>query len=607
MHVQFCSSLIAVALMASLNPTAQAATAPITVTAAVSGNVGRVGENYAWTDSSGLSRSALLARNNVSAGGLLDRYVYTLASNAVRTVNSTASGVGGFGYVVSHLPYVANCNATPDTQFCESNRVIGNDSPLGLGFTGTYSVKFAGRHHAIHEFKTTYPRFTGPHPTGPKFIRYDLPVTIHWMFANGRDHPLWSVTWDWSAVPTALPLAQQIEGDSRGPYGEMDFDGVAGSSAAIGGVAWAVNDQRFTTTNAPFTLNSAWTWNSTASAAIPFNMLWIHNGNAQMGMVQTSLLATHDAGNGGYGGDFQGLVSPAGIRCLDAPGYKLFCVWDWPYQSIENNFYGGVGVLPNATTNGRRLAWGAKLGAVGRASYSNYANGTVTQAQAKSYSTFIVLGEHGAGVNPVNEQLNELQNILKTSSPVTMTASVGTVPTSGVAGVARSDSQTYSRAGYNPVYATWDVAANANKATINWATSGTDSLKNPVLRLLGYTAAAPTSVSFNGATSVADTDFLASVDGVTNTLWITLMRTVAGANNTLAINADPVVPPPPPCTMDIDGDGRIYATTDGLILTRVMLGMIGTAVSSAAVSGSPRSAWADIKKYLNESCAMGLP
>ena len=586
---------------------AHAATAPIIVTAAVPGNMGRVGENYNWTDSTGLPRSALLARNTLSGGGVLDRYVYTLTSNVVRTVNSTASSAGGFGYVVSHLPYENICASPPNSQFCESLRVIGDDSPLGLGFTGTYSMKFAGRHHAIHEFKTTYPRFTGPHPTAPKFIRYDVPVTLQWLFVNRRDHPLWSVTWDWSAVPSLLPLAQQIEGDSRGPYGELDFDGIAGSANVVGGVAWAVNEKRFSTTTAPFTLNSAWTWNSTGDAAIPFNMLWVHGGNAQMGIVQTSPLATHDAGNGGYtnGGGFQGTASASGSACADAPGYTMFCVWDWPFQSIENNFYGGVNVLPNATTTGRRLAWGAKLGAVGRASYANYTNTTVTQAQAKSYSTFIVFGEHRAGVNPVADQVDELQRILKAASPVSAFATVGTLATNGPAGVGRTDMQTYTRAGFNPVYATWDIATNANKATLNWSTSGTDSLKNPVVRLLGYsTATAPTSVTFNGAVLTADTDYLASVDTTASVLWITLLRTVTGSNNTVAINAVVVVPP---CTMDIDGDGHIYATTDGLILMRVMLGMTNTAVSSAAVSGSPRSTWTEIKKYLNESCAMGLP
>lgn len=595
------------ATLCGLSAVAQAVTAPISVTAALAGNQGRVGENYAWTDALGQPRAALLARNTASNGGLLDRYVYTLASGATRTVNSTGSGAGGFGYVVSHLPYVANCAADPDTQFCEANRVIGNDSPLGLSFTGTYNAKFVGRHHAIHQFKTTYPRFTGPHPAGPKFIRYDVPVTIQWLFVNGRDHPLWSVTWDWSAVPASLPLAQQIEGDARGPYGELDFDGIAGSGNLIGGVAWAVNEKRFTTTTAPFTLNSAWTWASAGAAAVPYNMLWIQGANAQMGIVQTSLLATHDAGNGGYanGATFQGATSAAGNACNDAPGYKLFCVWDWPYQSIENNFYGGVNVLPNDATNGRRLAWGAKLGAIGRASYASYANATVTQAQAKSYSTFIVLGEHGASVNPVLDQVGELQRILKTASPIAATASVGALAINGAAGIDRSDTQTYSRLGFNPIYSTWDIAAASNKATLNWHTSGADSLKNPVVRLLNYSlGTAPASATFNGAALLADSDYLASVDTTSNTLWITLLRTISGATNTLAINATALAPP---CSMDIDGDGQIHATSDGLIIMRALLGMKDAAVASAAAPGSPRSNWTDIRNFLVTSCGMTLP
>ncbi|MBC7711334.1 MAG: hypothetical protein H7203_14825 [Rhizobacter sp.] len=595
---------IALALFAASN--AHAATTPLTLTAGVTGNMNRVADGYAWTDSLGKPRTALLARNNVAGGGVLDRYAYRLANSSTRTVNSTFSGAGGFGYVVSHLPYVDNCAATPNTQFCESIRSIGDDSPLGRNFTGTYSVKLAGRHHAIHEFKTTYPRFTGPHPSGPAFIRYDVPVTIQWLFVNGRDHPLWSVTWDWSAVPASLPLAQQIEGDSRGPYGEMDFDGIPNSANVIAGVAWAINAKRFSTTSAPFTLNSSWTWSATGDAAIPFNMLWIQGGNAQMGMVQTSLLATHDAGNGGYEGDFQGLNSPAGNRCPDPPGYRMFCVWDWPFQSIENNFYDGSGALSATNnTNGRRLAWGAKLGAIGRASYANYVNATVTQAQAKSYSTFIVLGEHGAGVNPLADQVNELQQILKAILPITATASIGTLATSGPAGIGRSDLQAYTRSGYNPVYSTWDVSASASKATLNWAASGADALKNPVVRVLGYSmGTAPSTVTFNGTALVSDTDYLASIDTATSTLWVTLLRTISGATNTLAINAATVAPV---CSMDIDGDGHVQATTDGLIIMRAMLGLRDTAVSSAAVPGSPRSTWTDIREFLVTSCGMVLP
>lgn len=71
-----------------------AAVTPLTVTAGVAGNSGRTGDQYAWTDANGRPRSAVLARNNVSGGGMLDRYVYQLATAAVRTVNALSGGQG---------------------------------------------------------------------------------------------------------------------------------------------------------------------------------------------------------------------------------------------------------------------------------------------------------------------------------------------------------------------------------------------------------------------------------------------------------------------------------------------------------------------------------
>ena len=62
-----------------------------------------------------------------------------------------------------------------------------------------------------------------------------------------------------------------------------------------------------------------------------------------------------------------------------------------------------------------------------------------------------------------------------------------------------------------------------------------------------------------------------------------------------------------PCRLDIVGDGKTLATTDGLILNRVLMGMTGTAVSSAAAPGAPRNTWDAIRAYLNGSCAMNLP
>ena len=61
------------------------------------------------------------------------------------------------------------------------------------------------------------------------------------------------------------------------------------------------------------------------------------------------------------------------------------------------------------------------------------------------------------------------------------------------------------------------------------------------------------------------------------------------------------------CNMDIDGDGKVLPTTDGLILMRAMMGMTDTAVSSAAVPGSPRSDWTTIRSFLVNACGMNLP
>jgi len=63
------------------------------------------------------------------------------------------------------------------------------------------------------------------------------------------------------------------------------------------------------------------------------------------------------------------------------------------------------------------------------------------------------------------------------------------------------------------------------------------------------------------------------------------------------------------CTADFDGDGRVLATTDALIMTRVALGMTGNAVTtgiSFPVEAS-RATWPSIRDYLVTQCGMSLP
>ena len=116
-----------------------------------------------------------------------------------------------------------------------------------------------------------------------------------------------------------LPLAEQIEG-THATVRRSQFAGVTGS--AIGG-AWAVDQRRFATTGAPFTLNANWSWAASGRAQFR-SIIWVNGGNAQMGIVQTSLLATHDAAT---------VVTRAIFRAPPAPpdkparrGYRMFCV-----------------------------------------------------------------------------------------------------------------------------------------------------------------------------------------------------------------------------------------------------------------------------------------
>lgn len=58
------------------------------------------------------------------------------------------------------------------------------------------------------------------------------------------------------------------------------------------------------------------------------------------------------------------------------------------------------------------------------------------------------------------------------------------------------------------------------------------------------------------------------------------------------------------CALDIDGNGTISATTDGLLLVRAMLGFTGTAVTDNALGAGTlaRGDWPSIRAFLNANC-----
>lgn len=480
-------------------------------------------DRYTWRDRNNQPRLASLAHNDGQSGpsgqrgGELWEYRYE-APGGTRIVRATNQFAGGFGYVVSHRGE-------------GTNGIGGNDdSPLGHGFTGQYTRVFEGRHHAIMRFTQMYPRYsrTGANPANTQYM---VPVTVEWVISNGRDHPLWSMTWDLTgAQPNAVPV-NALEDDTRAPYGEMLFDGSANMAAhsVIAGVGWG-DRYKFVSTTNPVTFNSAWTWNQANS--IPYVKLWTTAVDATMGTVQTQTIVQQDAG-GYFGTDRWNSSSAGGFACtVFGNNYRMPCDFNWPYQSINYSLFGA------SSTNNTRLAWGANFGWLGQQSYFVHgsafyggplANTTAVGWPRKSYSTYIVLDRHS--LDPVGAVVSEIE----TTQAVTATASIGSVVTSGPAGVERPDTVSYAPAGWNHVRGAWALAASGNRVDANFALAG-GSLSNPLIIVSNWTQAGfPSAVRFNGTTLALDVDYLPSLRTGSNELWITLVRSFNGANNRVEI------------------------------------------------------------------------
>jgi hypothetical protein len=478
-------------------------------------------DRFTWQDSANKTRKAVLAHHNtgVAYGGVgtvygvaMREFQYQLSNGATRIANITTygnGGYGGFGYVVSHST-AGGC--------------VGDDSPLGDRFplTGFQRV-FEGRHHAIFRYTQDYPR------NCPGQAR-KLPVTIEWVFSTGRDHPVYAITYDVDLLRNGANVvapANTINDDSRAPYGELNIDGTG--FADIEGVAWG-DRRKFTSTTVPLTLNSDWTYNEANS--VPYIKEWIagplgagNTKDATMGLVQTQTMDQQDAG-GGRDPSFHDITLNWDKTSADGNaggGYKMPYQNEWAYQANANN------LGPASSNNNARLTWRTQWGFLGQTTYD--ANDGVAADPPgypkKSYSLFVILGEHSA--LPIEEQVTQIETV----QTLTLSATAGSVVTSGRAGVTRADSVTYAPAGYDHVYSALAFNASGNNLDANIAV-GAGTLKHPMLIIHNYTGAAP-AVKLDGVMLAADADYYASLRADASELWITLNRNLTGAVNHLEV------------------------------------------------------------------------
>jgi hypothetical protein len=495
---------------------------------------GYVADQYVWYDSLCRQRSAALVPDDgYGKGGHAKQFTYTLPDGTERVVGESGDhGFAGFGYIVSHLQNAGLVNKDGPTDNCH----VPDDSPLGSDCEANSRTVFLGRHHAIHEFTLNYPRW-GSDPVTGVATRYDVPVTIHWFFATGRDHPVWAVTFDLSNAP-----ANAIVADTRAPYGDMNFDGapVGSWSDKIGGVAWG-DKYQFSSAGNGLTMNSSWDWSNLNNLA-PYNYLWTANADAEMGIVGTRVIGKQDAG--GYQGLLGRGKTSQNYSCT-AEGHTMPCMSVWPFQSVNYSFYDQNGnLLTDALTPAKRLAWGADWGYLGQETITTINEATVQGWPKVSYSTYITLGRHsdqpsyGAGVEArVRDNTRLGAHVSGIPLPF------GMVPASGPAGPGRSDQMIYSPAGFNPVYGTWDVFAVANRATLDFTIQDVvPQLTNPVIVLHNYLWNGPPRIKLRTPFPVPfeqllvnDRDYFVSYRDDALELWITLNRSMY-FNGTVTIN-----------------------------------------------------------------------
>lgn len=470
------------------------AVAPELTLAANTVQSGYTGDLVTWKDSSGQNRTAFMVRPGADPAGAQGAYLRTMTyvqGGTTRTIGPSTMEPG-FGFVYAQR--------TSDYAVFSSKYVAG-----------TRTVRSQGPHHLVLEYQWANLKTSGGVSSPAK-------ATVQWTFVAGRDHPLWQITYDTSAA-----AANAVDMDTKSPYGGLEFTGVAGT--AIDGLGWG-DRRKMKTTSTPLSMNS--TWDYTATNVVPYVQTWSTTRNAEMGLVQTERYTRHDAGYGWFYSNW-GKTSATKIVDGGSPASQSMPAnWNWTY--LLNQYQ-----LPDATR--KLMGWGMNFGAVGKSSVSGYGGGTLSGYPYQSYGTFVVLGVKDA----TTSQVAQVERL----TAATLTATRGTVATSGPAGVARTDARAYSPVGYDSVYGTHDLVAEATTGAVVFSFDPKGvAIKNPVFRITGYPLTTdPTGVRMGTTNLVEGTDYVASRDG--NTLWLVLKKTLS-AVTTIGLNESAPPPPPPP-------------------------------------------------------------
>jgi hypothetical protein len=456
--------------------------APLSLTS-VNADNGLPARSVQWTDAAGQSRTAIMVDQRPQGAGYLRQLTYKVGGENRVCRGTGANGHQGDGYVQNHT-------------------AMGGDSS-SHGTPGTTTIVLSGTHHAIISYNM--PNY--------KLVGQTVPTTVQWFFADGRSHPIFALSQD------ARATAGNLGADCRSPYGDVDYDG--GIGATVGGASFGDKLKFTTLASNPEQVTRASGWRYNEPNTIPYAMQWTDPAqvDAEMGHVQTVPITVQDAGSDPR--TFP-TVDIRGQQDLDGP---MIDDENWSYQILNY-------VLPaNGPTGSKRLTWGSNWGlpggfdnfgdgALNKRQYSQHSssvngayNGTRADGMLLGYSVFVVFGTHSGGYKDgtVGQAVKEMEN----AAAAKLTAATGSVKTIGPAGVgsASNASITYSPAGYNPIFSTWELAAAANAVEATLTPAAGKALDHPIFVVNGYTLAQlPAAISVGAGLATPEVDYFATLD-----------------------------------------------------------------------------------------------
>lgn len=475
--------------------------APISVDTAAVVNTNTC-DKISWTDSSGLLRTGSIVKINGNPlgykGGYFSQVTYMDGASTVTCNESSPGGdLSGLGFMINHQPtgYAGRgwANSKQD------------------GFNGTTTILFQGANHVIYQTEMDMYGDNGNTALGAWKVKWV------YMIRTGNDYIVDSIAYDFSSKPYGT-----YGNDIRSPYCEINWTGTGAAntlSESIDGIEFCATNGSGVSyifkTNGSSPFSTGYTYN-TPGRNIPYTLQWKNSPDREAGYIATLDLAQQAAAGGYLGQNYIGSTSTAMPQ-------------NWGINYQANGFQGWYG---------DKMTWGMPYGSAGGETAAE--SGTTTKSTfpdwtwrknwpaypTNGFTLLIHLGKKTD--DNVRKLAAESADIHGLINP--LTASVGTVATTGKINLYDSAAFTLKPAGYNHLYHAWEVACAADAANVTLAL-GAVSLKNQTFIFNNFNGSSVPAVSVGGSAQSEGTDMFTSLDTVNKKLYVTFNKIFTGTTN----------------------------------------------------------------------------